>query len=1162
MTYTSSKFILLKGNCPICLGQHKSCKKNSENEVIHCRSELEAPQGFVKVGIDRINFVMYAPARDSSKPYDHEAARAKREARLAKQARQHEQALKAMPSLEERDRLIREKALNFTKTQTRKLTKPQNTDLLKRGLTQDEINFAISRHWLFALEGGYGIATYDPISRLLCGAQRANDDRTKKYTWGIFTGQNQLKETCENPLFVWQSPDFDSSKPYQIKFCEGALKSLIRAFFEWRTNPQIILIGAAGGIFGSKALERVLRAYPDAKSHTLLPDADSQNIKKLNLYRAYGNLAAAISSLKFADWGHWQQTKESGGKDCDETYGTDAFNGYELRSPQNWLSFFDDLKAKQHKAKLFEIWQKNKAFTPDIRLNSQAVFSGIPIPNVNTIVAVRSDFGTQKTRSILPHLAHWQALDYKVFLDGYRNALLKQTVKVWRGILSNFMLMKVDPKYIRMAGQHLAACLDQLTRNKCQPQDFDKSILVIDEATDVEMHMLMGGTLKDNRSEVFELFCEQVRRAEVIYLMSATLTDAMVKFIADIRGDRTTKVIKYKNDYINKQKFTIIDDVVEFNPQTEEKSTISSRSILRTMATGFNGKTCVVADSQTELEALEIERKKQSRTTFRYDSKTSDTDEGKEFLDDSDEGRTPDDFIEKYKIDDLYISPSGNSGVSITIENYFKAVFGFSFGVLDVDSFLQMPMRIRDKAVERYLAVLETVEDFGDRNSPKQPHEVMELMNDFVVDWGNLSIQGIQGEALQERLAEFNKQFANLVLNNLQANRYAELQAALNYEKANFKECLEWRLNDLEHSFKRLENGSSNSANVKKILENKEEIRIEECRKILNSEDIPIIEARAILKANNGYEESLKATKAVIKDSLPRIDKSELWSAEFIKLFRFDDRDFLKRLDLRYLAKSPDITNSKAVDNYAYLMQLRDNLSPQDIRSPMRFLTAVKDIGLLELMDYKGDDLHKDHCKIVNICKLAKVKTNARRLGINQGKSETNMQFISRLLAKLGYGTKGRYNKAQKCKLYEVRDVSRATIEQFQLDRAMAVFGVKLSELPNVLYQKCFVDGKQTINQFSEFCDEFGLEAMLKICYSKAKNPSQLALIDLQLQLFFASADEAFLELGEAINVRYQGYKANKKIHDFGQILEQKNSMTPKPEIIDKYSTEWDHPLS
>jgi hypothetical protein len=345
--YTSSRFVQLKGNCPICNGEHKSCKQNGE--LIHCRSHSEPPQGYDFVGEDKIGFAMYAPARDKSQPYDHEASRAKRETRLAKQARQREQALKALPSLEERDRKI--------KSYPQKLNNAHNADLIRRGLTQDEINFATSNHWLFGgLQGGYGIAAYDSISGLLCGAQRANDDRTKKYTWGVFTGQNPLRETGENPLFVWVSPDFDNSKPYEKKYCEGALKSLIRALLEWRTNPQIIVIGAAGGRFigeTGKGLERVLSAYPDATSHTFLPDADSQNVTKLNLPSAYGGLAEALPQVKFADWGHWQQTKEGGGKDCDETYNTDAFNGYVLRSPQDWLSFFDEIrKEKEFEEKL------------------------------------------------------------------------------------------------------------------------------------------------------------------------------------------------------------------------------------------------------------------------------------------------------------------------------------------------------------------------------------------------------------------------------------------------------------------------------------------------------------------------------------------------------------------------------------------------------------------------------------------------------------------------------------------------------------------------------------------------------------------------------------------------------------------------------------------
>lgn len=1070
MTYTSSKFVLLKGDCPICLGEHKSCKQNGD--LIHCRSHSEPPQGYDFVGEDKIGFAMYAPKRDNSKPCDFEASRAKREARLAKE---NKQALEALPSIEDRDRQIK----NYPK----KLTNAQNGDLLRRGLTQDEIKKALSKHWFFALKGGYGVAAYDPISRLLCGAQRANDDRsTKKYTWGVFAGENQLRETGENPLFVWVSPDFDNSKPYEIKFCEGALKSLIRAFFEWRTNPQIIVIGAAGGRFigdTGKGLERVLSAYPDATSHTFLPDADSQNLKKLNLPSAYGGLAEAIPSLKFADWQHWQQTKQGGGKDSDETYGTNAFNGYELRSPQDWLSFFDDANPLKEKDRALAHWQKNKAYTPDIRLNSQAVFDGIPIPDVNSIIAIKSDFGTQKTRGMLPHLAHWQALGYKVILGGYRNALLKQTVKVWGEVLNNFMLMKVDPTYIRMAGQHLAACLDQFTRAKCQPQDFDKSILVLDETDQVELHALTSGTLKDNRSEVYSLFCEAVKRADVVYLMSAGLTDATVKFIADIRSGGA--VIKYQNDFINKQKFILVADIRGENG----KITTSSRAIARTMinnhakaiaANPSQLAMCIVCDSQNELKALELEFIKLglADVTFRYDSETSDTKQGESFAGD------PKKFILENGIKILLISPSGNSGISIEIENYFGAVYALYFGVIDVDSFLQMPMRVRDLSVPRYISSPDSVPSFGEGMQKTMPDDIENLMSEFINDFGRLSLEGLP---IQDCLTKLLETITNKALNDLQFKRFAQITASQNYEKSHLRDCVERRLKDLGHTFTTIEGGADDDF-IKAVKNSKDEVKTIEAIAVFQSEDITIETAKAKLKTDCGYSDRLKIEKALMKETLPKIENSEIWGADFIKFIRSTDRDFLRQLDLRYLALNPDISKAKAVDRAAYFLSSDETLCPQDVRSPLPYLEALKSSGALDLINYQGDDLHGDHEAVKSVIKKLSTATNIRRLGIKRGKRESSMQFLSRVLSKIGYGTKARHCKDRGCWLYAIADKAKQRFEKVFESKARSFLDIeaaiatryrgyatskKLHDFEQILEQKTGVlETPQTIDTYRE----------------------------------------------------------------------------------------------
>jgi hypothetical protein len=342
-SYTSSKITHLKGNdCPVCNGDRPDCR--SSGELIHCYSHNDPPAGYEPKGMSAIGASLYAPTKAVVNGFDYAA---NREARLAKQARQQQQVINArrefdaLPTLEERDRQIR--------SYPQKLNQVPKQDLLLRDLHQDEINLALSQHWLFGAKDGYGIAAYDPISGLFCGAQKARDDRSPKYDWSILAGRNKLKETGENPLFVRVSPNFDSSKPYENRYCEGSLKSLIRALQEWRTNPQIIVVGAAGGVFGKKSLERILGAFPDAKSHTLLPDADSQNVKKLNIYKGYGDLAAAIPLIKFADWGQWHDKAKG---DCDEVYGTGAFDNYQLRSPKAWLDYFDFEKnvklARQH----------------------------------------------------------------------------------------------------------------------------------------------------------------------------------------------------------------------------------------------------------------------------------------------------------------------------------------------------------------------------------------------------------------------------------------------------------------------------------------------------------------------------------------------------------------------------------------------------------------------------------------------------------------------------------------------------------------------------------------------------------------------------------------------------------------------------------------------
>ncbi|NJN76345.1 MAG: hypothetical protein HC796_09335 [Synechococcaceae cyanobacterium RL_1_2] len=210
------------------------CKKSKGNDVIHCFSHNPAPPGYRQLGESAIGQSMYAPDRGGN----HNAENHQQQLRELKQQWEKKRAreLAKLPTLEQRDRKIR--------AYQNVLTPSQNKDLLRRGLIQSEINQALNNGWLFATYGGYGITAIDPITGLSCGAQRARDDRSPKYDWAVFKNQNQLKETGENPLFTWVSPNFDPNQAYKVFLTEGALKSLITAIKLWRNDSQIILIGA------------------------------------------------------------------------------------------------------------------------------------------------------------------------------------------------------------------------------------------------------------------------------------------------------------------------------------------------------------------------------------------------------------------------------------------------------------------------------------------------------------------------------------------------------------------------------------------------------------------------------------------------------------------------------------------------------------------------------------------------------------------------------------------------------------------------------------------------------------------------------------------------------------------------------------------------------
>ncbi|QCS48074.1 hypothetical protein FEK30_00695 (plasmid) [Picosynechococcus sp. PCC 11901] len=555
----AGKFIPTKRHhpCPVCHDTSGKCRTKENSDLVLC---MVWPDGNVPGwhyhGLDSSQGLwgLYSPDQGPGFNADKHRAELQR-LRVEHQAKEA-QRLASLPTIPKRH----QKILGY-KAQ---LTPTQNADLLQRGLTQAEIDFALSKHWLFACQGGYGITALDSITRMFCGAQRALDDRTqRKYDWAIFAGRNHLKETGENPLFVWRSPQFNPSQPYEVKFCEGALKSLIRAFLEWRHNPQVILVGAAGGIFGEQSVQRLLGVYDKVRRFTLLPDADSQNLKKKNLYTGYGKLVKAIPVIKFADWGQWRDKAK---KDCDEYFGR-----YRRRSPWDWLKPFAFEKTRR-KAK--ERLATSDQLTADLVL-SQEQFEALKRGDISL-----RDL-TNQSRDVFLQAA--RGLGKTEFAGRYVNAWLRGIAPFHRkalaidgggklGFTYRTDLTIHNGQLFDGHGQftdHLAYCSESrlsLTRPINNLLDRGAGCF-IDEFDQQLKNLLMSAThgRDGQRQTNIQNFWQDTIRAKETLGVSADLTDFEVKLFEKHTGRKPFVV---KVEHVKKQR---IDTVFEHEAQWWQK---------------------------------------------------------------------------------------------------------------------------------------------------------------------------------------------------------------------------------------------------------------------------------------------------------------------------------------------------------------------------------------------------------------------------------------------------------------------------------------------------------------------------------------------------------------------------------------------------------------
>ncbi|NEQ96391.1 MAG: hypothetical protein F6K30_06655 [Cyanothece sp. SIO2G6] len=329
-----------RGDCPICAGARKDrdCRRSPQG-LVHCRSGLEPPAGWVYRGEDTLGFGLYAPGQgDSSFTPPPKPPISGPQWRVL--------------GATERDRQFRQIARHSG------LSHKHRTKLQKRGVEGETIQAWYDSGFVWSWSAGATIPGVTPelpgvdprTGRLrdrfhgmaiavldldghILGAQLKNDRNQQNYYWvssASIDGNNQRLPNGETPLGVYGQP------ASTLNFCEGYLKGAVAA-----DRHGICCIGMMGGHWAAapEQLHAIIERT-GATTFILNPDAGMLDWGHRTVIAAYSHLHDWLNrqgkTLLVRWWG--QQHKTDG--DLDEI-APDHFRQAPLMSWAAFLSHLD-----------------------------------------------------------------------------------------------------------------------------------------------------------------------------------------------------------------------------------------------------------------------------------------------------------------------------------------------------------------------------------------------------------------------------------------------------------------------------------------------------------------------------------------------------------------------------------------------------------------------------------------------------------------------------------------------------------------------------------------------------------------------------------------------------------------------------------------------------
>jgi len=642
---------------------------------------------------------------------------------------------------------------------------------------------------------------------------------------------------------------------------------------------------------------------------------------------------------------------------------------------------------------------KRRVFSADEQINQQFLEKDILIKALESadIVALKSPMGTGKTEVLIPVRSAYS--DVGGLAIGSRNSLLIQTTERLSVEKPVYHLQTDDAKQFTSDPQSwLTLCVDSL-HNFTDPSQFDDRVVIFDEVVSTMVHALLSPTIasqKGGRPLHLNLYEEAIKRPQKIIILDGNLDDQSCEYVRAIRatGDRDATLLKIENTFKPVRKdIQLVNTIEDGSDKPFDMSPLLRhvKTVLDSHKSLENGAKAIafISDSQSRLERVDRWLSKAGYKVLRIDSKTIENSDIREIL------KNPNEAIEREQYDAVLLSPTADSGLDISIKNYFVAGFAGFCGLLSTNSQTQFLNRFRDCQTWFIHCVKQT-----NLQQYKELNDIVQVVEMCVrKSWDGENQTAILGHALNT---------LKIAKNSIHYPFTEAILEDLIHERRNSYDCLNEELRK-SHDVTEIEAESCDwERGENKIIG--EEIREEESTRIFEAATIGIDEARELSKKlGKSEKERAEIDHAFILDRLPGIEESHLWEAALINHLKFEDRfKDVKKLERFWLTSNltdaklisqRSLAGSMSEDDQAVQFKRLKSFCPWDIRSDFATCSAIADLGLLNLLD--GRAYRADSPEIVAIIDQIKSSENYRKL-FNVKVSESPMKAIALIFDLIG----------------------------------------------------------------------------------------------------------------------------------------------------------------